>query len=201
MNRNKKSEITFFIMIGCFIIGMLLGRIVISNWRGEVSKEVEEVLSKVVMIDVPAIDGSVSEFLDDNKYNYKYLTAIDIATSDYGIYEIENNTVVAYAHGKCVDMGNAQPGFYEIVGTRSHIDYHNVRYWRVVDLEEKNSKEKLIVSSSGYEIADAPITKIEGKGLGNVQIDSEIMLTVYDNSEPGIILIVINSEELQNNEN
>ena len=187
----KKTGFDLIIVISCLIIGMLLGRIIITNWRGEVNKEVEEVLSKV--IDVPAIDGSVSGFLEDNKYNHKYLTAIDIATNDYGIYEIENNAVVAYAHGKCVDMGDAQPGFYEIVGTRSHIDYHNVRYWRVVDLEEKSSKNKLIVSSSGYEIADAPVTKVEGSGLGNVQINSEIMLTVYDNSEPGIILIVIDS--------
>ena len=189
----KKTGFDLIIIIGCLITGMLLGRMIITNWRGEVNKEVEEVLSRVVMIDVPAIDGSVSGFLEDNKYNHKYLTAVDIATNDYGIYEIENNAVVAYAHGKCVDMGDAQPGFYEIVGTRSHIDYHNVRYWRVVDLEEKSSKNKLIVSSSGYEIADAPITKVEGSGLGNVQIDSEIMLTVYDNSEPGIILIVIDS--------
>ena len=189
----KKTGFDLIIVISCLIIGMLLGRIIITNWRGEVNKEVEEVLSRVVMIDVPAIDGSVNGFLEDNKYNHKYLTAIDIATNDYGIYEIENNAVVAYAHGKCVDMGDAQPGFYEIVGTRSHIDYHNVRYWRVVDLEEKSSKNKLIVSSSGYEIADAPMNKIEGSGLGNVQIDSEIMLTVYDNSEPGIILIVIDS--------
>ncbi len=189
----KKTGFDLIIIIGCLITGMLLGRMIITNWRGEVNKEVEEVLSRVVMIDVPAIDGSVSGFLEDNKYNHKYLTAVDIATNDYGIYEIENNAVVAYAHGKCVDMGDAQPGFYEIVGTRSHIDYHNVRYWRVVDLEEKSSKNKLIVSSSGYEIADAPITKVEGSGLGNVQIDSEIMLTVYDNSEPGIVLIVIDS--------
>lgn len=193
MNGNKRNEITVFIMISCFIIGMLLGRIIITNWRGEVHKEVEEVLSRVVMIDVPAIDKSVNGFLEDNRYFHKYLTAIDIATNDYGIYEIKNNTVVAYAHGKCTDMGNAQPGFYEIVGTRSHIDYHNVRYWRVVDLEEKSNKNKLIVSSSGYEIADAPITRVDGNGLGNVQIDSEIMLTVYDNSEPGIVLIVIDS--------
>ncbi len=189
----KKTGFDLIIVISCLIIGMLLGRIIITNWRGEVNKEVEEVLNRVIMIDVPAIDGSVSGFLEDNKYNHKYLTAIDIATNDYGIYEIENNAVIAYAHGKCADMGNAQPGFYEIVGTRSHIDYHNVRYWRVVDLEEKSSKNKLIVSSSGYEIADAPITKVEGSGLGNVQIDSEIMLTVYDNSEPGIVLIVIDS--------
>lgn len=189
----KKTGFDLIIVISCLIIGMLLGRIIITNWRGKVNKEVEEVLSRVIMIDVPAIDGSVSGFLEDNKYNHKYLTAVDIATNDYGIYEIENNTVVAYAHGKCVDMGDAQPGFYEIVGTRSHIDYHDVRYWRVVDLEEKSSKNKLIVSSSGYEIADAPMNKVEGSGLGNIQIDSEIMLTVYDNSEPGIILIVIDS--------
>ena len=194
----KKTGFDLIIVISCLIVGMLLGRIIITNWRGEVNKEVEEVLSRVVMIDVPAIDGSVSGFLEDNKYNHKYLTAVDIATNDYGIYEIENNAVVAYAHGKCVDMGDAQPGFYEIVGTRSHIDYHDVRYWRVVDLEEKSSKNKLIVSSSGYEIADAPITKVEGKGLGNVQIDSEIMLTVYDNSEPGIVLIVIDSGAKKN---
>lgn len=193
MNGNKRNEITFFIMIGCFVIGMLLGRIIISNWRGELHKEVEEALSRVVMIDVPAIDGSISGFLEDNKYNHKYLTAIDIATNDYGIYEIENNGVVAYAHGKCTDIGDAEPGFYEIVSTKSHIDYHNVRYWRVVDLEEKSSKKKLIVSSSGYEIDNAPVHKVEGTGLGNIQIDSEVMLTVYDNSEPGIVLIIINS--------
>lgn len=192
---NYKNIRDTFILVICLIVGMLFGRILITNWRGELHKEVEEALNRVVMIDVPAIDGSVGEFLNDNKYSYKYLTAIDIATNDYGIYEIKDNAVVAYAHGKCVSTGEAKPGIYEIVNTKSHVDYHDVRYWRVVNLEERESGDKLIVSSSGYEISDAPINKVESKGMGNVQIDSEIMLTVYDNSEAGIVLIIIDSEE------
>ena len=89
---------------------------------------------------------------------------------------------------------------YEIEGTKSHIDYHDTRYWRVVDLRstkgvgtKDEGEVTLSVSSSGYEIDDAPIVKKDSTGFGNVMIDSEIMLTVYDNSEPGIVLLVINS--------
>ena len=178
---------------------MLLGRIVLTNWQGEVNREVEKELSRVIMIDVPAIDGATNAFLKDNKYEHKYLTAIDINTKDYGIYEINENEVVAFAHGKCVSTGDAIPGFYEIEGTQSHIDYHNVRYWRIVKLREKSNKHELVVSSSGYEIDDAPINKVEDaeNSLGNVMIDSEIMLTVYDNSEPGIVLIIIDSGKMK----
>ena len=190
-----KNTRDIFIFAICLIVGMLFGRIVITNWRGEVHKEVEEVLSRVIMIDVPAIDGSVNDFLSEEKYGHKYLTAIDINDNSYGIYEIKNNEVAAYAHGKCANVGEAKPGIYEIVNTKSHIDYHDVRYWRVVNLKERESGKDLIVSSSGYEIGDAPINKVESSDLGNVQIDSEVMLTVYDNSEPGIVLIVIDSGE------
>ena len=190
-----KNTRDIFIFAICLIVGMLFGRIVITNWRGEVHKEVEEVLSRVIMIDVPAIDGSVNDFLNEEKYGHKYLTAIDINDNSYGIYEIKNNEVAAYAHGKCANVGEAKPGIYEIVNTKSHIDYHDVRYWRVVNLKERESGKDLIVSSSGYEIGDAPINKVESSDLGNVQIDSEVMLTVYDNSEAGIVLIVIDSGE------
>lgn len=179
---------------------MLLGRMIITNWNSELDKEVEKELNRVIMLDVPPIDTAVGMFLDDNHYNHKYLTAIDINTDDYGIYEIENDEVVAFAHGKCVSTGKAIPGFYEIQDTKSHIDYHNVRYWRVVNLKEKSSKNELVVSSSGYEIDNVPNVKIEDDGtFGNVMIDSDIMLTVYDNSEPGIILIVIDSGERNDN--
>ena len=55
----------------------------------------------------------------------------------------------------------------------------------------------LVVSSGGYEIADLPETKVETDGFGNVMIDSGIMLTVYDNSEPGIALVVIESQKVE----
>ena len=197
----KKNQWTSFILIVCLIVGMLLGRIVSSYWNREVKKEVKEVLDRVVMIDVPAIDVAVSEYLFENEYEFKYLTAIDISTGQYGIYEIaKDNSVKAYAHGECVSTGDASPGIYEIQRTKSHVDYHDVRYWRVVELSEVDTDEELIVSSSGYEIDDAPIKKISDTGsFGNVMIDSDVMLTVYDNSMQGIILIVIDSKSNGNN--
>lgn len=189
------------------IIGMLLGRMVIERYRTDVHEKVEEIISKVVMIDVPPIDREIGKYLAENTYPYKYITAIDTFDNTYGIYEVKDNNVAAYAHGKCVSTGEAIPGVYEIEGTKSHIDYHDTRYWRVVDLRstkgegtEDEGEITLSVSSSGYEIDDAPIVKKDSVGFGNVMIDSEVMLTVYDNSEPGIVLLVINSGE-KNNDN
>ena len=187
-----KDFLLFAVLV---IVGLLLGKIVNDNWQQNVDKEVKQVLSKVVMIDVPPIDTEVAKYLSENTYQYNYFTAIDIASGDYGIYEInhENNSVAAYAHGKCVSVGKARPGIYEIVNTASHLDYHDVRYWHIVNLKEiGNENNKVIVSSSGYEISEGKTQKKEDDGsLGNVQIDSEIMLTVYDNSVPGIILMVV----------
>lgn len=50
------------------------------------------------------------------------------------------------------------------------------------------------MTSPGYKLANIPMDKVDDKGFGNVIISSDIMLTVYDNSEPGIVLIVIDSK-------
>lgn len=195
MNDTKKRSDLIFIAF-FLIIGMLLGRMIIERYRTDVHEKVEEIISKVVMVDVPPVDRAIGKYLAENTYPYKYITAIDTFDNTYGIYEVKDNDVAAYAHGKCVSTGEAIPGVYEIEGTKSHIDYHDTRYWRIVDLRsttEDESEITLSVSSSGYEIDDAPIIKKDSVGFGNVMIDSEVMLTVYDNSEPGIILLVINS--------
>ena len=140
-------------------------------------------------------DKEVSLFLAHNTYNEKYLTAIDLADNGYGIYKIENNDVIAYAHGRCTSVGDAQPGTYKITKTKSHLDYEGVRYWRVVYLEEIHTKEQLIVSTPGYEIAEAPIKLSSTKtDLGNIEINNEIMLSVYENSDEGTILLIVDSE-------
>lgn len=162
-----------------------------NNWKHEVNKEVETILSRVIMVEVPEIDVEASYYLSKNEYKYKYLTAIDINDGTYGIYEVKNNDVVAYAHGKCVSVGNTKPGIYKIVETKSHLDYHDARYWNVVKLEEIHTGEELIVSTPPYEIADAPITPSDIDDLGGVEVGSESMLTVYDNGEDGIKLLVI----------
>lgn len=149
------------------------------------------------MMDVPMIDEEASLYLRNNDYKEKYLTTIDISDNSYGIYRIENNDVTAYAHGKCLTTGDAQPGTYRIVKTKSHLDYNGVRYWRVIELEEIHTHEKLIVSTPGYEIAEAPIKLSETKtDLGNVQIGQEIMLSVYENGSEGTILLIIDGETL-----
>lgn len=204
MKSNKNGYYIIFLL--CLAAGMLFGRMIQNKWNQDVDDRVEKIVNRVVMIDVPPIDVAVAEYLElGPNYPFKYLTAIDVADGDYGIYEIGNNDEVkAYAHGKCVSVGSAEPGLYEIAGTKSHVDYHDVRYWRVVDLvslDDINQEKILTVSSSGYEIDDAPIVKKDSVGFGNVMIDSEVMLTVYDNSEPGIILIVIDSKEEEKNGN
>ncbi len=173
-------------------------RMIILKWDASVENEVEEVLSRVEMLAVPQIDTAVAEYLEENTYDHKYLTAIDIGTADYGIYEIgqdvqKGSIVKAYAHGKCTDVGDVKPGIYYIINTLSHIDYNNVRYWRVVNLTDG-----VTVTTAGYEIADLPTTRVQSEGFGNIMIDSGIMLSVYDNSEPGIALIVI-GEKNENN--
>ena len=85
-------------------------------------------------------------------------------------------------------------GTYKIVETKSHLDYHNARYWNVVRLEEIHTGEELIVSTPAYEIAEAPINKSEVDDLGGVEIGSESMLSVYDNGDNGTILLVIDGE-------
>lgn len=144
------------------------------------------------MLDVPPIDNAIESFLDEHAdYDKKYITAIDISDKMYGIYELDSKrTIRAYAHGKCLSTGDATEGVYYIEKTISHIDVDDVRYWRVVDMTGD-----LVVTSGGYEIADLPENKIETVGFGNIMIDSGIMLTVYDNSEPGIALIVIDSQK------
>lgn len=196
--KNNKAGKDFIIMFVCLIAGMLLGRIIITNWNTEIDKEVEEVLSQVVMLDVPPIDNAISDFLIEHKdYDKKYLTAIDISDKSYGIYELNGkNEIKAFAHGKCLSTGNAVEGIYYIEKTISHIDNDGIRYWRVVDMTGD-----LVVSSGGYEIADLPEIKVDTDGFGNVMIDSGIMLTVYDNSEPGIALIVIESQKIENGKN
>ena len=200
MTNDKRRRYDLVIIAFCLVAGMLLGRLVIDRYRTDVHEKVEEIINKVVMIDVPPMDREIGKYLAKNDYPYKYITAIDTFDNTYGIYEVRDNEVAAYAHGKCVSTGEAIPGVYEIEGTKSHIDYHDTRYWRVVDLRstkgigtEDEGEVTLSVTSSGYEIDDAPIIKKDSAGFGNVMIDSEVMLTVYDNSEPGIILLVINS--------
>lgn len=191
-NRKKIDLITIIV---CLILGLLSGSALIRKYTSDVEKEVKRELNKVVMIDVSYTDIAVEEFLDHNTYNYKYLTAIDLADKSYGIYEIDNNNVKSYAHGHCESVGKAAVGIYEIVDTQSHIDYHDIRYWRVVNLKERITQTSLVVTSSGYVIDDAPRDKAfveNNSGFGNVMIDSGIMLTVYDNSEPGIVLLVSN---------
>lgn len=192
--KSNRAGRDFIIVFVCLIAGMLLGRIIINNWNMKVDKEVEEVLSQIVMLDVPPIDNAVSDFLIEHKdYDKKYLTAIDISDNSYGIYELnEKNEIKAFAHGKCLSTGDATEGIYYIEKTISHIDVDNVRYWRVVDMTGD-----LVVSSGGYEIADLPETKVDTDGFGNIMIDSGIMLTVYDNSEPGIALVVIESQKVE----
>ena len=188
-NRTGKDFLILFVFL---VAGMLLGRIVMNNWNIEVDREVEEIISQVVMLDVPPIDNAVESFLDEHAdYDKKYITAIDISDKMYGIYELDSRGGIrAYAHGKCLSTGDAKEGVYYIEKTISHIDVDDVRYWRVVDMTDD-----LVVTSGGYEIDDLPENKIETVGFGNVMIDSGIMLTVYDNSDPGIALIVINSKE------
>lgn len=202
MTNDKRKRYDLIFIAFFLIVGMLLGRMVIERYRTDVHDKVEEIISKVVMVDVPPVDRAIGKYLSENTYPYKYITAIDTFDNTYGIYEVKDNDVAAYAHGKCVSTGEAIPGVYEIEGTKSHIDYHDTRYWRVVDLRstdgigtEDEGEITLSVSSSGYEIDDAPIVKKDSVGFGNIMIDSEVMLTVYDNSEPGIILIVIDSGE------
>ena len=181
---------------------MLLGRMILQNWNKEVDNKVEAVLSKVIMIDVPMIDNEVNYYLGDNSYEKPYITAIDAGEGDYGIYEIKDNKVVAYAHGKCVRIGeDVKPGVYKIVGTKSHLDYHDERYWRVIRLEEIHTGHEIVVSTPGYEIAEAPVNLTQDPdnsiGLDNgVEIGSEIMLTVFDNGAVGTILVVIDGELL-----
>lgn len=164
-----------------------------NNWKGEVKNRVNEVLSRVIMVDVPPMDVEASMWLEDNIYREKYLTVIDLADSKFGIYEIKDNDVKAYAHGNCVSVGDVKPGTYEIVKTKSHYDYHDVRYWDVIELEEKHTKEKIYVSTPGYEIAEKPISLADKDDLHNVQIQDEVMLTVYDNGDLGTVLLVIDS--------
>lgn len=192
--KNNGAGREFIIFIVCLIAGMLLGRIIINNWNTEVDKGVEEALSYLVMLDVPPIDNAVNDFLIKHKdYDKKYLTAIDISDKSYGIYELnEKHEIKAFAHGRCLSTGDAAEGVYYIEKTISHIDVDDVRYWRVVDMTGD-----LVVSSGGYEIADLPETKVETNGFGNIMIDSGIMLTVYDNSEPGIALVVIESQKVE----
>ena len=187
----KQDGIDFLILIVCFIIGILGGSAVSRHINREVNSEVREILSNVEMLDVPPIDNYVSDYLAETagNYQYKYITAIDISDLKYGIYEIKNDRVVAYAHGLCETTGDVQPGVYKIESTKSHIDVNNIRYWRVVELTEG-----VLVTSPGYKLANIPMDKIDDKGFGNVIISSDIMLTVYDNSEPGIVLIVIDSK-------
>lgn len=180
-------------MVICFIIGILLGRIIIENWKGEVKNKVDEVLSRVIMVEVPPMDVEASMWLENNEYREKYLTIIDLADNKFGIYEIKNNDVVAYAHGSCESVGDVKPGTYEIIKTKSHYDYHDVRYWDVVELKEKHTGETIYVSTPGYEIAEKPISLAEKDDLHNIQIRDEVMLTVYDNGDPGTVLLVIDS--------
>ena len=193
----KQDGIDFLILIVCFLIGMLGGSAVSRHINREVNSEVREILSNVEMLDVPPIDNYVNDYLAETAGNYqhKYITAIDISDLKYGIYEVKNDRVVAYAHGLCETTGKVQPGIYKIESTKSHIDVNNIRYWRVVELTEG-----VLVTSPGYKLANIPIDKVDDKGFGNVIISSDIMLTVYDNSEPGIVLIVIDSKGQQKNE-
>ena len=147
------------------------------------------------MIEVPEIDRKVGEYLNNNKYDFKYITAIDLNDGMYGIYEVKKNEVKAYAHGKCTSVGEAAPGVYTIKERKDYLDYHDARYWRVIYLEDEEGEE-LIVSSSPYEINDKPLLRIIGDNaddLGNVMIDGEVINTVYDNGVAGIVLIIVDS--------
>jgi hypothetical protein len=81
------------------------------------------------------------------------------------------------------------------VNTKSHLDYHNARYWYVVELEEIHTKEKLTVSSPPYEIEDTPNLQSDVDDLNGVQIINDIMMTVFDNGSVGTILVVIDSDK------
>ena len=192
--KNNSAGKEFLIVFIFLIAGMLLGRIIINNWNTEVDKEVEQVLSQVVMLDVPPIDNAASKYLLEHKdYDKKYITAIDISDKSYGIYELNGkNEIKAFAHGKCLSTGDATEGTYYIEKTISHIDVDNIRYWRVVDMTGD-----LVVTSGGYEINDLPEIQVDTEGFGNVMIDSGIMLNIYDNSEPGIALVVIESQKVE----
>ena len=194
-NNQKNSFNGILIFVGLMLIGMLLGRIINENYQKTVRKEVKEVLDRVIMIEVPPIDREISKYLNNNKYDFKYITAIDLSDGMYGIYEVKKNEVKAYAHGKCTSVGEAEPGVYTIKERRDYLDYHDARYWRVIFLEDENGEE-LIVSSSPYEINDKPLLKIMGDNaddLGNVMIDGGVINTVYDNGVEGIILIIVDS--------
>lgn len=180
---------------GCAVVGILLGSIVARNVDREINTQVEKELNRVIMMGVPPIDIEASLFLDNNVYTQPYLTAIDLADGSYGIYEIKDNDVVAYAHGQCVSVGNAKVGTYKIIDTKSHLDYHNSRYWYVVELEEIHTKEKLRVSSPPYEIEDTPNLQSDVDDLNGIQIINDIMMTVFDNGSIGTILVVIDSDK------
>ena len=196
MQNNQKSSFNgILIFVGLMLIGMLLGRIINENYQKTVRKEVKEVLDRVIMIEVPPIDREISKYLNNNKYDFKYITAIDLSDGMYGIYEVKKNEVKAYAHGKCTSVGEAEPGVYTIKERRDYLDSHDARYWRVIFLEDENGEE-LIVSSSPYEINDKPLLKIIGDNaddLGNVMIDGGVINTVYDNWIESIILIIVDS--------
>ena len=180
---------------GCAVVGILLGSIVARNVDREINTQVEKELNRVIMMGVPPIDIEASLFLENNVYTQPYLTAIDLADGSYGIYEVKDNDVVAYAHGQCVSVGNAKVGTYKIVNTKSHLDYHNARYWYVVELEEIHTKEKLTVSSPPYEIEDTPNLQSDVDDLNGVQIINDIMMTVFDNGSIGTILVIIDSDK------
>jgi hypothetical protein len=193
--RQKDDGFKIMLIIAVlFLIGIIFGRIVRGYYNRGVQDEIEKVLNRVIMIDVPPIDKEVSLYLTKNEYRHKYLTAIDLSDMTYGIYEIEDNDVIAYAHGKCVSIGDTKIGTYKIVNTKSHYDYHDARYWDIVELEEIHTGDKLIVSTPPYEIADAPIEKSDVDDLGGVEIGSESMLSVYDNGDKNTILLVIDSK-------
>lgn len=192
-NNSFNGIVAFMVLM---VIGMLLGRIIIEKYYNDVHKEVKEVLDRVVMVEVPQIDREIGRYLNDNQYDFKYITAIDIHDGTYGIYEVKKNDVKAYAHGKCTSVGEAEPGIYKIVEKKDYLDYHDARYWTVVYLEREGDGEELIVSSSPYEIDSKPLFRIEGDNaddLGNVMIDGEVIKTVYSNSVEGIVLIIIDS--------
>lgn len=189
MKKNRGLDLVIFTVL--VIAGILLGRIISMNYQGKVKEEVKEILNRVIMIDVPPIDNEANYYLENNNYTNDYLTAIDISSGDYGIFEIKNNKVVAYAHGECQSVGNTKPGIYKIVETKSHLDYHDARYWNIVKLKEIHTDEEIYVSTPPYEIDDRPITLSDRDELNGVEITDEIMLTVYDNGSIGTVLLVI----------
>ena len=194
-NNQKNSFNGILIFVGLMLIGMLLGRIINENYQKTVRKEIKEVLDRVIMIEVPPIDREISKYLNNNKYDFKYITAIDLSDGMYGIYEVKKNEVKAYAHGRCTSVGEAEPGVYTIKERKDYLDYHDARYWIVIFLEDENGEE-LIVSSSPYEINDKPLLRIIGDNaddLGNVMIDGGVINTVYDNGVEGIVLIIVDS--------